>query len=147
MKVILLMDVKGTGKKGQAVNVSDGFARNFLFPKKAAVEATDANMKELERQNELAKQKARAELLEAKELAEKIKGLDVVVFAKTGGGDRLFGAITNSDIEASLKEKGIVIERRKIELKNPIKSLGEHEVTIRLHPEVAFEKKITVAGK
>ena len=145
MKVILLQDVKGTGKKGQAVNVSDGFARNFLFPQNKAMEATAANLKELERQNELAKEKAREELQQAKELAEKIKGLEILVKAKTGGGGKLFGAVTNADIEAVLnKEFGIKLDRRKIELKSAIKTLGEQEVTIRLHPEVAFTKKITI---
>lgn len=145
MKVILLQDVKGSGKKGQAVNVSDGYARNFLFPKKLALEATEANMKELERQQKLAAEKKAADLAEAKELGEKIKDLEIKVPAKTGGGQKLFGAVTNKDIGDALeRDYGIAIDRRKIELKGAIKSLGEHEVLIRLHPEVVLTQKILV---
>lgn len=145
MRVILTQDVKGSGKKGQAVNVSDGYARNFLFPKKLAVEATEANMKELERQNKLAAEKKAADLAEAKALGEKIKGLEIKVPAKTGGGQKLFGAVTNKDIGDALeRDHGVAIDRRKIELKAAIKTLGEHEVLIRLHPEVVLTQKITV---
>ena len=145
MKVILTQDVEGSGKKGQAVNVSDGYARNFLFPKKLAVEATEANMKELERQNKLAAEKKAADLAEAKALGEKIKGLEIKVPAKTGGGQKLFGAVTNKDIGDALeRDHGVAIDRRKIELKAAIKTLGEHEVLIRLHPEVVLTQKITV---
>ena len=145
MKVILTQDVKGSGKKGQAVNVSDGYARNFLFPKKLAVEATEANMKELERQNKLAAEKKAADLAEAKALGVKIKGLEIKVPAKTGGGQKLFGAVTNKDIGDALeRDHGVAIDRRKIELKAAIKTLGEHEVLIRLHPEVVLTQKITV---
>lgn len=145
MKVILQKDVKGQGKRGQLVNVSDGYARNFLFPKKLAVEATEANMKELERQNKLAAEKKAADLAEAKALGEKIKGLEIKVPAKTGGGQKLFGAVTNKDIGDALeRDHGVAIDRRKIELKAAIKTLGEHEVLIRLHPEVVLTQKITV---
>ena len=145
MTVILTQDVKGSGKQGQAVNVSDGYARNFLFPKKLAVEATEANMKELERQNKLAAEKKAADLAEAKALGEKIKGLEIKVPAKTGGGQKLFGAVTNKDIGDALeRDHGVAIDRRKIELKAAIKTLGEHEVLIRLHPEVVLTQKITV---
>ena len=145
MKVILLEDVKGSGKKGQAINVAEGYARNFLFPRKLAMEATTANLKELERQEQLRLDRKAVELQQAKELAEKLKDLDIKVPAKTGGGQKLFGAVTNKDIGDVLeKDHGISIDRRKIEIKGSIKTLGEHEVTIRLHAEVALVQKIIV---
>ena len=145
MKVILLEDVKGSGKRGQAINVAEGYARNFLFPRKLAIEATPANMKELERQQQLKEIRKAGELAQAKELAEKLKALEVVIPAKTGGGQRLFGAVTNKDIGDVLeKAYGITIDRRKIEIKGNIKTLGEHEVLIRLHAEVVFPLKVIV---
>lgn len=146
MKVILLQDVKGTGLKGQVVNVAEGYARNFLFPRKTAIEATETNMKELERQKSLVDAKKAKELADAQALAAKLKELQVVVHAKTGGGSRLFGAITNKDIGDALeKNYSIVMDRRKIEIKNPIKTLGEQDVVVRLHPEVVLTLKIMVA--
>lgn len=145
MKVILLQDVKGSGKKGQVVNVAEGYARNFLFPRKLALEASDSNMKELERHKALDNAKKAEELAQAKELAEKIENLDVVIPAKTGGGSRLFGAITNKDIGEVLEQNhGIVLDRRKIELKAPIKALGSQEVTVRLHPDVVVTMNVKV---
>ena len=145
MKVILLEDVKGSGKKGQAINVAEGYARNFLFPRKLAIEATAANMKELERQDQMQKDRQSAELAQAREIAEKLQHLEVRVPAKTGGGQKLFGAVTNKDIGDVLeKDYGISIDRRKIEFKGNIRTLGEHEVTIRLHPDVVLSQRITV---
>ncbi|MDR0469261.1 MAG: 50S ribosomal protein L9 [Peptococcaceae bacterium] len=143
--MILLEDVKGNGVKGQAINVAEGYARNFLFPKKLAVEATAANMKELERKQQLQVERKAAELANAKVLAEKIKDMEIKVPAKTGGGQKLFGAVTNKDIGDVLERTyQLVIDRRKIEIKNNIKTIGEHEVLIRLHPEVVLTKKIIV---
>src|SRR5690554_5644950 len=145
MKVILLQDVKGSGKKGQVVNVAEGYARNFLFPRKLALEASDSNMKELERQKSLDNAKKAEDLAQAKALAEKIENLDVIIEAKTGGGSRLFGAITNKDIGEVLEQKhGILLDRRKIELKAPIKALGTQEVTVRLHPDVVVSMNVKV---
>jgi len=145
MKVILLEDVKGSGKKGQAINVAEGYARNFLFPRKLAMEATAANMKELERQAIRTEERKATELAQAKALAESLQGLDIRVPAKTGGGQKLFGAVTNKDIGDVLEQDhGLTIDRRKIEIKGNIKTLGEHEVTIRLHAEVVLPITITV---
>ena len=145
MKVILLEDVKGSGKKGQAINVAEGYARNFLFPKKLAIEATQGNMKELERKQQRQEEKKAADLTLARELAAKIKEMEIKVPAKTGGGQKLFGAVTNKDIGDVLEQTySMVIDRRKIEIKSNIKTLGEHEVLIRLHPEVVLTKKIVV---
>jgi large subunit ribosomal protein L9 len=147
MKVILLQDVKGSGKKGELVNAAEGYARNFLFPRKLAIEANAQNMKELERQQALLEAKKAQELAEAQAMAEKLKELEVIVHAKTGGGERLFGAITNKDIGDALeKNYDIRMDRRKIELKGTIKTLGSHEVVVRLHPEVVINLKIMVVG-
>jgi large subunit ribosomal protein L9 len=145
LKVILLEDVKGSGAKGQAINVAEGYARNFLFPKKLAIEATPANMKELERKQHQQLERKAAELANAKDLAEKIQDMETKVPAKTGGGQKLFGAVTNKDIGDVLEQAyKLVIDRRKIEIKGNIKTIGEHEVLIRLHPEVVLAKKIIV---
>jgi len=145
VKVILLEDVKGSGKKGEAINVAEGYARNFLFPRKLAIEATTANMKELERQHKRVDDKKAADLASAMETAEKLKGLDIKVPAKTGGGTKLFGAVTNKDIGDVLEHTyGVSLDRRKIEIKNSIKTLGEHEVLIRLHAQATFLLTITV---
>jgi len=145
MKVILLEELKGSGKKGQAINVAEGYARNYLFPRKLAIEATPANIRELERQQHLKEERKTAELTQAKELAEKLRGLEIVVPAKTGGGQKLFGAVTNKDIGDVLEQTyGLTIDRRKIEIKGNIKTLGEHEVQIRLHADVVLTQKIIV---
>ena len=145
MKVILLEDVKGSGTKGQAINVAEGYARNYLLPRKMAIEATAANMKDLERQQALRDARKAADLAQAQELGEKLKDLEILVPAKTGGGQKLFGAVTNKDIgDVIEKTHGLAIDRRKIEIKGNIRTLGEHEVTIRLHAEVVLPKTITV---
>jgi len=145
MKVILLEDLKGSGKKGQAINVAEGYARNYLFPRKLAIEATPANIRELERQQHMKEEKKSAELTQAKELAEKLRDLEIRVPAKTGGGQKLFGAVTNKDIGDVLEQTyGLTIDRRKIEIKGNIKTLGEHEVLIRLHADVVLTQKIIV---
>jgi len=145
MKVILLEDVKGSGKKGQAVSVAEGYARNFLIPKKLAIEATEANMKGLAQERKRREEKRAADLVQAQEYAGLLKDLEIKVPAKTGGGQKLFGAVTNKDIGDVLeKEYGIAIDRRKIEFKGNIRSLGEHEIIIRLHSDIVLHKTITV---
>jgi len=145
MKVILQEDVKALGKKGQIVEVKEGYARNFLFPKNLAVEATDKNLKELNRQKKIKEQKAEKEFLEAKELAEKIKGITVTLQVKSGENGKLFGAVTSKDIAENLiKKHKLKIDKRKIELKENIKSLGTYEVSIKLHPKVLAELTVKV---
>jgi len=139
MKVILLEDVKGSGKKGQAVNVAEGYARNFLIPRKLAIEATASNMQELERQKHRQEDKRAADLARARELAEKLRDLAIEVPAKTGGGQKLFGAVTNKDIGDVLERRhGLEVDRRKIEIKGNIRTIGEHEVIFRLHAEAPY---------
>lgn len=147
MKVILTGDVKGTGKKGDIVNVSEGYARNFLLPKGVAVEANEKNMKELEKNKaELQKRKA-AELENARSLKKELDEIVLQLKVKTGEGGRLFGSITAKDIGDALEnEHQLVIDKRKIELKGPIKSLGDHPVVIKLHPEVSATLKVTLSA-
>ncbi len=148
MKVILKADLKGTGKKGEIINVAEGFARNYLFPKGLALEANAGNLKDLASKKETQKKKEEDEFQEARKLGEKLKGIALTLSVKTGEGGRLFGSISNRDIgEALEKEKGLLIDKRKIELSGTIKSLGTYSVIIKLHPRVtaAIEVKVVAA--
>lgn len=145
MKVILTQDVKGSGKKGEAINVAEGYARNFLFPKDLAIEATEGNLKELARQQAALAQKKAEELDKAKMLAKQLEKVSLTIAVKMGEGGRLFGSINTKDIGEQLEKKyGLALDKRKIELKGPIKNLGTHPVTIRLHPEVTATIDIKV---
>ncbi len=137
MKVILLQDVKAQGKKGAIKEVAEGYARNFLFPKKLAVEATPANLKALEKQNAQIAAEEAARLADAKALAAKLKALHLELPAKCGDAGRLFGSITNSEVaEAISAQLGVELDRRKVEVKDTVKTVGDYEVTVKLHPEV-----------
>lgn len=145
MKVILLADVKGKGKIGDIVKVSDGFARNMLFPKNLAMEATDKNLKNLEmKKAKIAKEEA--ESLGAAQLqAEKINKISVTIKSKAGDGGKLFGSITSKDIANAIKEQhGISVDKRKVQLDSPIKNAGETSVEIKLYPEVTASLKVVV---
>lgn len=145
MKVILLKDVKGTGKKGEIKEVSDGYARNFLLKKGAAVEATGTNMKELD---EKAKSKERKELIayeEAVLLGKQMEEVNIVIEAKAGEGGRLFGSITSKEIAEQLKkQKNIDVDKRKINLDEPIRSLGSRFVEIKIHQKVTTKIRVDV---
>ena len=137
MKVILLTDVKSVGKKGEIVNVSDAYARNVLFSKKTALEANSKNLNDLKLQNKH-KEKVEEENLEsAKELAKRLEDLKVEVKIKTGEGGRTFGSVSTKEISAAVKSQlDLDIDKKKMQLQEPIKSLGTHEVPLRLHPKV-----------
>ena len=137
MKVILLTDVKSVGKKGEIVNVSDSYARNVLFAKKTALEANSKNLNDLKLQNKH-KEKVEEENLEsAKELAKRLEDLKVEVKIKTGEGGRTFGSVSTKEISAAAKEQlDLDLDKKKMQLDESIKSLGVHEVQIRLHPKV-----------
>jgi large subunit ribosomal protein L9 len=144
MEVILREDVKALGKAGELVKVKPGYARNFLLPKGLAYEATEGNRKRI-----LAESRARvARLAEEKTAAEafakQVGAVAVTLARKAGEGDRLFGSITAQDIADALARQGLAIDKRKIELEHPIKSLGDHQVPIRLHHEVQAELRVTV---
>ena len=148
MKVILLQDIKGKGKKGQMVEVSDGYARNYLLPRKVAVEATADNINTM-RMNDKAKlekeQKARAE---AAEIAAKLKDLELTVRAKGGGAGRLFGSVTSQEIADALKqEAGIELDRRRILIDEPIKTVGLYTVKCKLGYEINANLRINVQEK
>ena len=134
MKVILLQDVKSQGKAGDIKEVADGYARNFLLNKKLALEATPQNLKNLELQKKKQAEKAAAELAEAKALAAKIADMTVEIKVKTGEAGRLFGSVTNKEVaEAISAQVGQNLDKRKVEIKEPIKNLGQAEALLKLH--------------
>ena len=137
MKVILLQDVKGKGKKGQMLEISDGYARNFLLPKKLAVEATADAVNTMRMNDKAAAEKAAKERAEALEISKKLREMTVTVTAKGGGAGKLFGSITSQEIADALKEKsGIAIDKRKIVLSDPIKNVGTYTVQCKLGYEI-----------
>ncbi|MDR2156556.1 MAG: 50S ribosomal protein L9 [Clostridiales Family XIII bacterium] len=145
MKVILLEDISGKGKTGDVVKVNDGYARNFLFPRNFAVNATDANMKNLEKRKAALAAKKEQELNCAKETAAKIDSLSVSIATKSGEGGRLFGSITSQDIAEAVNEQhGVFVDKRKILLDAPIKTVGVHPVEIRIYPEVVATVRVSV---
>lgn len=143
--MIFLQDVKGKGKKGEIKEVSTGYAQNFLLKNRLAVEATPANISQLEGQKKRAAKDAAAELAEAKELKKRVDELTVQLKAKSGEGGRLFGSITSKQIAQALeKEHKIKVDRRKMELPDAIRSLGYTNVPIKLHPDVTATLKVHV---
>lgn len=145
MKVILIDDVKGLGKKGELVNAKTGYARNFLIPNKLGLEATKENLANWEKQQEELAQIKKQEYDEALELKGKLEGTKVIIKAKVGEGHKLFGAITSIDIAKELKEQfGLDIDKKKIELKENIKTLGTLDIPVRIYPEVIANIKVEV---
>ncbi|NLY45941.1 MAG: 50S ribosomal protein L9 [Tissierella sp.] len=145
MKVILLKDVKDLGKAGELVNSKTGYARNFLFPKGLAIEATPANLKQWEEEQEKMEAKRQKEKEEALELKAKIEKITVELKGKGGEGGRLFGSITSKDIADKLKKQyKLDIDKKKIELKDNIKSAGVTNVDIRVYPEITANLKVNV---
>jgi large subunit ribosomal protein L9 len=131
MKVILQKDVKDIGKVGELVNVSEGFARNFLFPRKLAAEATEKRVKEYEHLSRVAEAKKKKAIAERQEILNKINGQTITFKLAAGETDRLFGTVTNSDISKELTKLGFSIDRRDIHLEEPIKILGQHKAVVR----------------
>lgn len=145
MKVILLEDVKGVGKKDQIINVSDGYAKNFLLPKKIAVLADKNNLNKLENIKKIEDAKKQEEYDNALSIGKNIESKNLQINAKLGNNGKLFGAITNKEIAIALKEQiGIDIDKKKIVLSSPIKTLGEKEVVVKLHPKVNVTLKVTI---
>lgn len=145
MKVILLKDVKGLGKEGELVNAKDGYARNFLIPRKLAVEATDANLKKWEEDMARKRQKQQEEYERALKLKEKIEDVSIEIKSKAGEGGKLFGSITSKDIaEALKKQHKIDVDKKKIDMKNNIKTLGTTTVEIKVYPEITATLKVNV---
>lgn len=145
MIVILLKDVKGTGKAGEIVKVSDGYARNMLLPKGLAKEATEGNVRNLEKQKALAAEKHKAQKEAAEKQAKELEKITLTIQSKGGENGKLFGSITSKDIaEALEKQENVKIDKKKIDLTAPIKQTGDTKVTVKLFPEVSATLKVTV---
>ena len=145
MIVILMKDVKGSGKAGDVVKVSDGYARNMLLPKGLAKEATEGNIRSLEKQKAIAAEKLEEQKTAAKEMAAKLEKITLKIESKGGDSGKLFGSITSKDIaEALEKQEGMKIDKKKIEMKTPIKQAGETEVTLKLFTEISAQLKVSV---
>lgn len=144
VKVIFLQDVKGQGKQGEIKDVSEGYARNYLLPRKLAVEATEGNLKTLRAREAQKQREAEERLRQAQELAAKLNGMVVEIYAKSGENGRLFGAVTGKQIAEALAAQGIQLDKRKIELEEPIRQPGTVTVTVRLHPEVVTNLRVRV---
>ena len=148
MKVLLLEDVKAQGKKGEVVNVSDGYARNFLFPKKLACELTPTIINDLKNKEAAKAHRLAEEKKLAKENAEKLQGITVKIYASSGADSRLYGAITSKEIAEELKKQhGIDVDKRKIVLDNAIKAYGSYTLDIKLHPEITGKVSVVIASK
>ena len=146
MKVILTQDVKAQGKKGDVVNVSDGYARNFLFKNNLVIEANDANMNILNRQKAAERQRKAEEKAAALELKKKLDATTVTVPIKTGENGKLYGALNSQNVADALKAAGIEVDKRKIVLTSPIKTLGVHKVTVKPYAEVTATLTVNVVS-
>lgn len=144
MEVILREDIEKLGSRGQLVKVAPGFARNYLLPKRLAVIATDANKKIVEQERQAALRREAKEAAEAQELAALLAPVVITIAQKAGENDQLFGSVTSADIAARLEDQKFHIDRKKIVLHDPIKQLGEHTVTLKLHREVSVDIKVNV---
>lgn len=145
MEIVLLEDAKALGKKGQVVKVNDGYARNFILPKKLGVEATSKNLNDLKLQKANDAKIAAEQLAAAKELAEKLNNASVTVSIKAGEGGRAFGAVSSKEIEKAAKDQlGLEIDKKKIVLNTPIKAIGSFEVSVKLHKEVTAKLAVKV---
>lgn len=148
MKLILLEDVKGVGKKGDLINKSDGYALNFLIPKKLAVEATKANINELELKKKSDEKRRKEEFEEAQKLGNELKDKVVKVSVKAGENGKVFGSVTNKEIAAALlAQTGIDVDKKKITFDEPIKMVGRRIVKVKLHPQVTIEMAVEIAGE
>ncbi len=145
MIVILLKDVKGTGKAGEVVKVKDGYARNRLIPGGFAKEATEGNVRNLEKQKELLAEKHLADIASAEELKARLEKTEIEIKAKAGEGERLFGSITNMDVADAIKSQmGIDVDRKKLQLDAPIKDLGSHSAELKIYGDVCAKLSLKV---
>ena len=144
MKVVLLQDVKALGKRGDVVEVSEGYARNFLLTKKYAVEATPANLNTLKLQKANADKIAAEQLAEAKDIAAKLEKVSVTVAIKAGENGKTFGSVSSKEIAQELEKQGLEVDKKKIVLPDPIKEFGKYEVKVKLHKDVQANVKVNV---
>lgn len=147
MKVILSKDVKDVGKKGQAVEVSEGHARNFLLPRGLAVIATDGAVRSMEQEKQAVQRKKERELQDAQKLAAKLNSASIKITVRSGEGGKLFGSVTSADIANALMAQGIKIDKRKIELRESIKVAGTYKVDVRVYHETVATLTLIVAGE
>jgi large subunit ribosomal protein L9 len=144
MKILLKQDVKGIGKKGQILEVKEGYARNFLIPNGLGVEATGGALKQAQESQKVVERQKAKEKEEAEALAVKIKGLTLTLRHKAGEEGRLFGSITSHEIAEALKGQSLDIDKKRIVMEEPIRLLGEHSVKVKLHPEVVADLRVNV---
>ena len=144
MDVILREDIDKLGARGQVVHVAAGYARNFLLPKRLAVAATEANKKIVEQERQSHLRKEAKQKTEAEDLGKMMAGVTVTIAQKAGENDQLFGSVTSKDVADALEKKNFSIDRRKIQLDEPIKQLGEHKIAVRLHRDVTAEVTVNV---
>lgn len=145
MEIVLLQDVKSLGKKGQRVKVNDGYARNFIIPKKLGVEATAKNLNDLKLQKQNEEKIAAKQLADAKVLAEEIEKIKVELKVKTGEGGRIFGSVSTKEIAAAAKEQcGLELDKKKMQLAEPIKAVGTHVIPVKLHKDVTANLTVKV---
>lgn len=145
MEIILLQDVKALGKKGEIVKVSDGYARNFILPKKLGLEATKQNLYDLNAQKAAEVKKQKEILEEAQSQAKKLEDLTITVKIKAGEGGKTFGSIASKEIAAAVKEQfGLDLDKKKLVLNDPIKHAGSYTIPVKLHPQVTAQMKVTV---
>jgi large subunit ribosomal protein L9 len=147
MEVILKEDVNKLGHRGDVVKIADGYGRNYLLPEKLAIEATPANKAVIEQMKGSAIRRLAKEKVIAEDLAKTLETVELVFVRKVGENDHLFGSVTSSDIAHQLEEKGYAVDRRKISLEEPLKSLGEFHVPIKLHRDVTSHIKVTIQGE
>lgn len=144
MQIILQEDVEKLGNRGQVVEVAEGYARNFLLPRKLALEASPGNMKRLEKMRAAFAKKAAVEIADAQKLGELLASVSLEISRKSGENDQLFGSVTSGDISEALAAKGYTIDKRKIQLAEPIKSIGNFDIPVKLHREVSATVKLAV---
>ncbi len=147
MKVILIDEIRGLGTRGDVVTVKDGYARNFLLPKNLAREATPGNLKSVEQERKKWALLSGQEKEKAQKVADKVTGVKVVIEKRVGENGHLFGSVTANEIADALEAKGVEVDKRRIELAHPIKSLGTHDVEVRLHREVAARIQVEVVAQ
>ncbi|HEY8486973.1 MAG TPA: 50S ribosomal protein L9 [Limnochordales bacterium] len=148
MKVILTQDVKGLGRAGQLVEVADGYGRNYLVPRGMAVVATEGSARAVQRQQEQLQKRLERELEQARQLAARLEGQPLVIGVRAGEGGRLYGSVTAADVAAALQRQfGVTVDRRRVELESPIKSLGSYPVTVRLAPGIATTMTVVVQSQ
>ena len=144
MEVILREHVDNLGERGQIVKVADGYARNYLLPRKLALPATDGNRKHVERERKIVEARESQEKAQAQAIAARLAAVEITIARRVGETDQLYGSVTSADIADFLKEKGFELDRRKLILPEPIKAIGDHEVPLKLHREVTVPLKVHV---